>query len=134
MTESTGHRTEKRVRGILEAYLHTSLDAQQPVETTGGRHRFDLVSEKAGIFVEVKSTKYPKEEKSLPTKVGDISRDILLLLGVKRAKRCLLVLTNKKFFEYFTQKAKQAKIADSRGVEIVLVESKGRIKRPNWIR
>lgn len=46
---------------------------------------------------------------------GNLSRDILLLLGVKRAKRRFLVLTNKKLFDYFKGTV-QEKIADSLGV------------------
>jgi hypothetical protein len=89
--------------------------------TSGGEHVFDLVSSKRSIVGEVKSTKYPPAEKSLPTKLGDMSNDILFLLGVKRTKRRLLVLTNKKFFDYFKETV-EAKIADSLGVETILVE------------
>jgi hypothetical protein len=109
------------VRAILERRLHTPLPAQA-VELPGGRHRFDLFSSKAGIVGEVKSTKYPPAEKSLNTKVGDISRDILLLLGIKSAKRRLLVLTDRRFFEFFKQE-RQAKIAILLGIEILWVES-----------
>lgn len=125
MTKSSGLTREEKVRRKLETRYHTTFYAtgnQRSIQIAGGKHKFDLVSSKPRIVGEVKSTKYPPAEKSLPTKVGDVSRDILLLLGVKRAKERLMVLTNKKFYDFFIN-TRQARIADSLGVKTILVEA-----------
>lgn len=104
------------MRRNLEKRYHTTFSTsrtQRTIKLPGGEHQFDLVSSEA---------KYPPTEKPLPTKVGDVSRDILLLLGVKRAKRRLMVLTNKKFFNFFIN-TMQARIANSLGVKTILVEA-----------
>jgi hypothetical protein len=124
MSKSKALTIEEQVRKILGRRLHTTFyesRAERTIKTRGGEHVFDLVSSKGSIVGEVKSTKYPPSGKPLGTKVGDLSRDILLLLGVKRAKRRLLVFTNKKLFDYFKETV-QAKIANSLAVETILVE------------
>jgi len=126
MARSRGLSKEELVKRALETRFHTSFlrdRKAQTIRTLGGEHSFDLVSSKVRIIGEVKSTQYPAAEKSLPTKVGDVSRDIILLLGVKRAKRRILVLTDKKFFDFFIN-TRQARIANSLGVKTILVDSR----------
>ena len=85
----------------------------------GGKlHRFDIVSHDRQTIGEIKSTVYPASGKSLDTKVGDMSSDILLLLG-RRARRKMLVLTDKRFYDWFVE-TPQAKVATKKGIEIIL--------------
>ena len=85
----------------------------------GGKlHKFDIVSHDRQTIGEIKSTVYPASGKSLDTKVGDMSSDILLLLG-RRARRKMLDLTDKGFYDWFV-KTPQAKVATKKGIEIIL--------------
>jgi len=123
--QAKGPRKEEQVRRCLEKRYHTTFYRSRTKRTMripGGEHAFDLVSSRGSIVGEVKSTRYPHAGKSLPTKVGDMSRDILLLLAVKRSRKRLLVLTNKKFYDFFVQ-TEQAKIADSRGVKTIFLDT-----------
>jgi hypothetical protein len=108
---------EHAVRNILEKMLGLSLKKCKLVVGYDSKgkpqiHEFDLVSDDAGIVGEIKS-----EEKSRSNYERTLN-DCLFLAKVK-AKKKLLVLTNKEFYEYFRAKSDGL---ISKDIEIMLIQ------------
>ncbi len=92
------------MRKKLEEELGLTLNKKRIEVVEGIEHEFDLVSEDESIIGEVKTSgegRIGLTHNRFQTIFGDISRDCLLLLAQRRAKRRIFALTDKKVFERF---------------------------------
>ncbi len=112
------------MRKKLEQELGLILNKKRIKVVEGIEHEFDLVSEDETIVGEVKTSgegRIGLTHNRFQTIFGDISRDCLLLLAQRRAKRRIFVLTDKKVFERFLE-SQYGKAAKALGIEIRWVQ------------
>jgi CRISPR/Cas system-associated exonuclease Cas4 (RecB family) len=81
------------------------------------KYKFDGVSKNKKTVVEIKTNDMPKKGKLRDAQLTEASEACLLMLGVKNAKRRILALTQKKFYEAL-MKERQACLYQSLGIEI----------------
>jgi hypothetical protein len=100
-----GERAEKEAQRVLSKEFGVKLESRKKVMVGNNLHEFDLVSEKEGIFIEVKDYKFDNPSTG---KAGYSSTRKHRLIGacfylekVKKAKKRILVLTDKRLCEQF---------------------------------
>ncbi|MDG7007897.1 MAG: hypothetical protein JRN06_06605 [Nitrososphaerota archaeon] len=110
---------------VLEREFHVPFRETALNLPHGARHSFDLVSKNQRIVAEVKTSepnKAPGRERYLRSaQLGDFARDILLLLAVRKAKKRLLILTNKTVYDLFLA-TPYARAAIAQGIEVRYVK------------
>lgn len=99
-------RTDKENKAIdiLAKKLRRTLLRQEPIAIGNKQHKFDFASKDGLMVGEVKTSEPNRRKPEGPLRSavkGDLCRDCLLMLAVKRAKRRILVLTNKTVYEKF---------------------------------
>jgi hypothetical protein len=115
---------QERVRAVLEKEFGVGL-SEWEAALRGTKNRgckFDLVSPDGSIVGEVKTFTPIKNGRHKPfAKISGTSEACFFLIHAKRAKKRLLVLTDREFFELY-KRERSAEIAESEGVDIRLVE------------
>lgn len=110
---------------VLEREFHVPFTETAVNLPHGARHSFDLVSKNQKIVAEVKTSepnKAPGRGNYLRSaQLGDLARDILLLLVVRKAKKRLLILTNKTVYDLFLA-TPYARAAIALGIEVRYVK------------
>ena len=127
MTESIpyGLSQEERVRKKLEEEFGMPLHKKRIQVVEGVEHEFDFVSEDGSIIGEVKTSGAGRSgltHNRFQTIFGDISRDCLLLLAQRRAKKRMFVLTDETVYKRF-QGSQYGKAAQALGIDIRLVQA-----------
>jgi len=116
-------KKEEYVRQILSKEFRTNLE-EHTVRLHGlnESYRFDLVSPDGSIVGEIKTYAYNLPSGSRPSgKIAHASEACLFLMHAEGAKRRLLVLTDRDFYENY-KKERQGRMAELNGIEIILVE------------
>jgi len=119
-----GLSQEERVRKKLEEEYGVSLPKKRIQVVEGLEHEFDLVSEDGSIIGECKTSGAGRSgltHNRFQTIFGDISRDCLLLLAHRIAKKRIFVLTDETVYRRF-QGSQYGKAAQALGIDIRLVE------------
>ena len=113
-------KMETAVRKKLEDEFGVSPPERRLTVVEGVMHKFDLASEDASIIGEIK-TSGERVTNFQPTRLraiwGDFSRDCLLLLARRDAKKRIFAVTNEFIYREF-RKSQQGKAAESLGVEM----------------
>lgn len=125
MSVSSGISAEEKVRKKLERELGVALYKKRIQIIEGVEHEFDFVSEDGSIIGEVKTSGEGRSgltHKRFQTIFGDISRDCLLLLALRRAKKRMFVLTDETVYRRF-QGSQYGKAAQALGIDIRLVQA-----------
>lgn len=112
---------EGKVRTKLEKQFGVKLE-ERDVSLNGieRSYRFDLVSNDDSIVGEVKTYKFTASGNIPSGKLAHAGDTCLLLEHVRGAKKKLLILTDKKFYNEF-KASRQGEIANSEGIEIMLI-------------
>ncbi len=82
------------------------------------KYRFDGASRNGKTVLEVRANDVPENGKLRDTQLAETSEVCLFMLGVKNAKRRILAITQKKFYQAF-MKTRQACLCQSLGIEIM---------------
>ena len=120
MSVSSGISAEEKVRKKLERELGVALYKKRIQIIEGVEHEFDFVSEDGSIIGEVKTSGEGRSgltHNRFQTIFGDISRDCLLLLAQKGAKKRIFVLTDETVSRRF-QGSQYGKAAQALGIEL----------------
>ena len=115
-----GLSQEGRVRKKLEEEFGVSLHKKRIQVVEGVEHEFDFVSEDGSIIGEVKTSGEGRSglnQSRFQTIFGDISRDSLLLLAQRNAKKRIFVLTDETVYRRF-QGSQYGKAAQALGIEL----------------
>jgi hypothetical protein len=114
---------EKSVRRELEKEFGVPLKERAvPLRGAKTGYKFDCVSSDGSIVAEVKTYKSPTSGGKRPSaKIAHASDACLLLMATEKAKRKLLIFTNRNFYELYKSE-RQGQIAESNGIEIRLIE------------
>jgi hypothetical protein len=121
LRQRTPLEKEDLVRKTLEREFLTFLPKMKVNLVHGSSAEINLCSREKGIFGEVKTTRLHASGNYPKTKIGNVTSDLVLLMGVKRAKKRIFVFTDRDFYEWFKDKP-WARIAESKGIEIRLCE------------
>jgi len=119
-----GLSQEERVRRKLEEEFGVPLHKKRIQVVEGIEHEFDFVSEDGSIIGEVKTSGAGRSgltHNRFQTIFGDISRDCLLLLAYRRAKKRIFVLTDETVRRRF-QASQYGKAAQALGIDIKSVQ------------
>jgi hypothetical protein len=81
-------------------------------------YRFDGASKNGRTVVEVRANDLPENGKLRDTQLAETSEACLYMLGVKKAKRRILALTQRRFY-YAFMKTRQACVYQSLGIKII---------------
>ena len=125
MSVSSGINAEEKVRKKLEEEFGVALNKKRIQVVEGVEHEFDFVSEDGSIIGEVKTSGAGRSgltHNRFQTIFGDISRDCLLLLAQKRAKKRIFVLTDETVCRRF-QASQYGKAAYALGIDIRYVQA-----------
>jgi hypothetical protein len=108
---------ERRVRKALQRELKVKLPEKE-VSLTGAckPYAFDMVSPDGTIVGETKTYAWRRKRKP-DTATARASDACLFLLHAKDAKKRLLVLTDRKFYEYYVR-SRQGQMVQADGVTI----------------
>lgn len=120
-----GLSEEEKVRKKLEDELGVSLHKKRIQVVEGVEHEFDFVSEDGSIIGEVKTSGAGRSgltHNRFQTIFGDISRDCLLLLAQRNAKKRIFVLTDETVYNRF-QGSQYGKAAQALGIEIRRIQA-----------
>lgn len=120
MTLPYGLSQEEKVRKKLEEEFGVSLRKKRIQVVEGVEHEFDFVSEDGLIIGEVKTSGEGRSglnQNRFQTIFGDISRDCLLLLAQRNAKKRIFVLTDETVYRRF-QGSQYGKAAQALGIEL----------------
>jgi len=116
------------LKTLVEPYVRRWLSQKYNVEfeghekemrlVTGGVHRFDAVSKDGSIIAGIKTSALRSDTTKRPIGVGVIKSTFteLYYLSIVNAKRKLMVLTDKGFYDLF---CKESKGKVSTGIEII---------------
>ena len=120
---SNWRKKEEYVRKVLGKRFGVKFEEREvPLQGLDGSYRFDLVSLDGSIVGEVKTYIYSLPSGSRPSaKIAHASEACLFLMHAQDAKRKLLVFTDREFHHNY-KKERQGRIAESNGIEILLVE------------
>ena len=114
---------EEYVRKILSEEFRVKFEEREvPLRGTDKPYRFDLVSPDGSIVGEVKTYVSPTKGGKRPSaKIAHASEGCLFLMHAEGAKKRLLILTDRNFYTLYKNE-RQGQMAESNGIEIMLVE------------
>ncbi len=125
MSVSSGIDAEERVRKKLEEQLGVSLQKKRIPVVEGVEHEFDFVSEDGSIIGEIKTSGEGRSglnHSRFQTIFGDFSRDCLLLLAQRNARKRIFVITDEVVCKRF-QGTQYGKAAQALGIDIQWIPS-----------
>lgn len=111
-------KLKKPVEDYVRVWLSSKYNIQfnegekQIDLSTGGKHRFDIVSQDGSIIGDIKSSAVRPDGKVGAGTIKSVFLDLYYLSLVKADKK-LMVLTNKDFFKVFENRAKGKILPDT---------------------
>lgn len=119
---------EEFVRRDLSKKYGVKLEKRKlRLRNTDREHEFDIVSPDETIVGEVKSYKLLSSGNRPSAKIAHIAEACLFLLHAEKAKKRLLVFTDKEFFEY-VKRGTICKIAKANGIDVMFCDTKRMLK------